>query len=162
MRPAAAAMLTAVSPLIVIIMPLISTTPAALSVRLARPAENVMDVPALTTRLVPVLAAPPLKLSANSHVITDRAGRIMLDHHLVILLRLEDELLRALAVLEADLITTRTVHRAARLHSALSRVSRQTVRRLVGSVIDTSDNDRTVRIPIHEGNHHLLPDTRQP
>src|SRR6185437_7327260 len=101
-------------------------------------------------------------LDVDGLVVIDRDDMIVLDFLVHVLLRVQEEILAALLVLETDLveIIRAAAFMAAALDPALGLVVRQRVRRHVVGVVDAADHQRPVRIAFEETHHHFLPDAR--
>ena len=99
---------------------------------------------------------------ALAAVRADRTALVVLDVDLQIFLGLDEDLLAALLVLEADLVEVVGIAAlaAAALPAALGRVRGQVVRRHLVAVVDAAGDDRSIRIALQELDHHFLPDAR--
>src|ERR1043165_6183942 len=80
----------------------------------------------------------------------------------LVFLGVDEELLAALLVFEANLVEVRgsAVQAAARFDAALRLVGRQGVGRHLFGIVDAADHDRVVGIALFEIDHHFLADAR--
>src|SRR5262249_18775396 len=95
-------------------------------------------------------------------VVVDLQRLVVLDYAVPVLLRMEDDLLTALLVLERELVEigAAALERRSRLEAELGLVARQRIDRTVLAVVEPAHDHRTIDVAVHEGDRDLGIDAR--